>query len=51
MALQSNKPYDPKQLDGAQQAKEALSRYRGISCGVKYAEAVRSTTAYPSDIF
>jgi LmbE family N-acetylglucosaminyl deacetylase len=51
MAMQANKPYDPKQLDGAQQTKEAIARYRGISCGVKYAEAVRSTTAYPVDIF
>ncbi len=51
MAMQANKPYDPKQLDGAQQAKEALARYRGQSCGVKYAEAVRSTTAYPHEIF
>lgn len=51
MALQANKPFDPQQMDGAQQAKEALARYRGQSCGVKYAEAIRSTTAYPQDIF
>lgn len=51
MAVQANKPFDPKQLDGAQQTKEALSRYRGLACGVKYAEALRSTTAYPQEIF
>ena len=51
MALQANRPYEPGQMDGAQQAKEALARYRGQSCGVKYAEAIRSTTAYPQDIF
>ena len=51
MAMQANKPFDPKQPDGAQQTKEALARYRGLSCGVKYAEAVRSTTPYPHDVF
>ena len=51
MAMQANKPHDPKQMDGASVATEALARYRGQSCGVKYAEAVRSTTAYPHEIF
>lgn len=51
MALARNQPYDPSKLDGAQRAKEALALYRGQTCGVKYAEAVRSLNAYPTDIF
>ena len=50
MALTSNKPYDPKVLDGAQRAKEALASYRGQTCGVKYAEALWSANMYPHDI-
>ena len=51
MALARNQPYDPSKPDGAQRAKEALALYRGQTCGVKYAEAVRSLNAYPLDIF
>ncbi len=51
MALARNQPYDPTTLDGAQRAKESLALYRGQTCGVKYAEAVRSVNAYPTDIF
>jgi len=51
MALARNQPYDPAKLDGAQRAKESLALYRGQTCGVKYAEAVRSVNAYPTDIF
>ena len=51
MALMRNASFDPKSLDGAQRAKEALALYRGQTCGVKYAEAVRSVNAYPEDIF
>ena len=51
MALARNQPYDPTKLDGAQRAKESLALYRGQTCGVKYAEAVRSLNAYPTDIF
>ncbi len=40
MALKDNRPYDPAKPDGAKQAKESLARYRGASCGVKYAEAL-----------
>ena len=50
MALARNRPYDPQQLDGAQQTKEAIARYRGQACGVRYAEAFRSTVAYPQEI-
>jgi len=51
MALARNQPYDPSRLDGAQRAKEALALYRGQTCGVRYAEALRSANAYPADIF
>jgi LmbE family N-acetylglucosaminyl deacetylase len=51
MALARNQPHDPSKPDGAQRAKEALALYRGQTCGVKYAEAVRSLNAYPLDIF
>lgn len=51
MAMQANIPFESGKLDGASQAKEALARYRGQSCGVRYAEALRSTTAYPTDLF
>ena len=51
MALMRNQPYNAGTLDGAQRAKETLALYRGQTCGVKYAEAVRSVDAYPTDIF
>lgn len=51
MALLRNQPFDPAAVDAAQSAKEALARYRGETCGVKYAEAVRAVDAYPLDIF
>ena len=50
MALVRNEPYDPAQRDDAQQAKETLARYRGRTCGVRYAEALRAANAYPQEI-
>jgi LmbE family N-acetylglucosaminyl deacetylase len=50
MALVRNKPYDRKELDGPQRAKEALASYRGQTCGVRYAEAVWSANVHPQDI-
>lgn len=50
MALVRDEKYDPTSLDGAQRSKEALARYRGQTCGVRYAEAVRAVHAYPQDI-
>lgn len=50
MALVRNQPYDPKVLDGAQRAKEALALYRGQTCGVKYAEALWADQWEPRDI-
>jgi LmbE family N-acetylglucosaminyl deacetylase len=51
MALSRNQPYDSSIPDGAQRAKEALALYRGQTCGVRYAEAVKGVNAYPSEIF
>jgi len=50
MALIRNEKYNPKKLDGAQQAKESLAVYRGRTCGSKYAEALQSANAYPQEI-
>src|SRR5262245_51051292 len=47
MALVRGEPFDPANPDSAMQAKEALARYRGQTCGVKYAEAFRAAHAYP----
>lgn len=51
MAFTRNRPYDGQTLDAAQAAKETLARYRGQTCGVKYAEAVWASGAYPQEIF
>jgi N-acetylglucosamine malate deacetylase 1 len=50
MALVRNQPYDRKTRDSAQQAKEALAIYRGKTCGVAYAEALRATQHSARDI-
>ncbi len=50
MAFVHDKPYDPKQPDSAQTAKETLARYRGAACGVKYAEALRAANHRPVEI-
>lgn len=51
MAFVRNRPYDPKVIEGPVATKETLARYRGLACGVKYAEAVRSAAAHPQEIF
>jgi LmbE family N-acetylglucosaminyl deacetylase len=51
MALVRNERFDPTKLDSAQRAKETLALYRGQTCGVRYAEAVRAVNAYPQDVF
>lgn len=51
MALVRKEKYDPAKRDGAQRAKEALAQYRGQTCGVQFAEAIRSTEAIARDIF
>ena len=50
MALVRNEKYNPAKQDGAQRAKESLARYRGATCGVQYAEALRSINEYPREI-
>jgi LmbE family N-acetylglucosaminyl deacetylase len=50
MALTRGEKYDRARPDGAVQAKETLARYRGMTCGVKYAEAVWAANAYPQEI-
>ncbi|MEC9004627.1 MAG: PIG-L family deacetylase [Planctomycetota bacterium] len=51
MALVRNEKYDATNKYSAQQTKENLARYRGMTAGVKYAEAVRSIQEYPREIF
>lgn len=51
MAFVRQKPYNPQLLEGALSVKETLARYRGLACGVKYAEAVWATGNYPREIF
>jgi LmbE family N-acetylglucosaminyl deacetylase len=50
MALLQNREYSPDQQSGAQRGKETLARYRGQSCGVRYAEALWSARKRPVDI-
>lgn len=50
MALVRDRPYDPNELDGAQEAKRALALYRGKTCGVQYAEALKLMTPRAEDI-
>ena len=50
MALVRNEPYKPGSRDAAQQTKEALAAYRGKTCGVRYAEALRAVDPYPREI-
>jgi len=50
MSFVRNVPYDPRVLDAAQNVKETLARYRGLASGVKYAEAVWATGAYPQEL-
>ena len=50
MAFVLNRPYDARSPDAAQGVKEILARYRGLACGVKYAEAVWCPDNPPRDI-
>lgn len=51
MAFVRQKPYNAQlPLEGALSVKETLARYRGLACGVKYAEAVWATGNYSHEI-
>ncbi|MDR3404268.1 MAG: PIG-L family deacetylase [Chthoniobacter sp.] len=50
MAFVNKTDFDPTKPDSSRTLKETIARYRGATCGVKYAEAVWAMTAAPSDI-
>jgi LmbE family N-acetylglucosaminyl deacetylase len=50
MAIVRNQPYEAKRRDPSQEVKEAIGRYRGATCGVSYAEALRSYSKRPMNI-
>lgn len=50
MAFVRNERYDAAKADSALETKTVLARYRGLTCGAKYAEAVRAMKAYPREI-
>jgi N-acetylglucosamine malate deacetylase 1 len=50
MALMRNEPFDPARPHPAVAAKETLARYRGMACGVPYAEALWLGLPSPADI-
>lgn len=50
MAFVRNQPYQAGKLDSAQQMKEAIALYRGKTCGVQYAEALRAMYKAPQQI-
>ncbi len=50
MAFVTGRAYDPQSPHPAQKVKETLARYRGLACGVQYAEAVCAESAYPREI-
>lgn len=50
MSIMRNQPPDPARPTPAQDAKEAIARYRGATCGVRYAEALRAYTKRPTSI-
>jgi N-acetylglucosamine malate deacetylase 1 len=51
MALVRNQPYAAAQRDAAQEASEAIARYRGSACGVRYATGLRRYDQRPVNIF
>ena len=50
MAFVKNEPYDQAKVEAALDTKTVLARYRGLSCGARYAEAIRGMRAYPREL-
>ena len=50
MALVANQAYEPGRREASQEMKEAIACYRGKTCGVRYAEALRGYQSSPTDI-
>jgi LmbE family N-acetylglucosaminyl deacetylase len=50
MAFVNKTGFDPSKPDGSRNTKETIARYRGATCGVKYAEALWAMRAGPVEI-
>jgi N-acetylglucosamine malate deacetylase 1 len=50
MAFASKTEFDPAKPDSSRFTKEGIARYRGITCGVKYAEALWAMRASAVEI-
>lgn len=51
MALMRNREYSPSQRDSAVDLKTAIAAYRGSTCGVRFAEAMRAYDQHPVSLF
>ena len=51
MALVRDQPYTPASRDPARDTKESIAVYRGATCGVRYAEALRAYDKRPVKLF
>ena len=51
MALAYGPAYDPAGAMSPERAKELLAGYRGLACGVRHAEALRSDGARAHGLF
>ncbi len=51
MALVRDQPYNAGVRDSAREGKESIAGYRGATCGVRYAEALRAYDKRPVKLF